>query len=67
MPRSQGAKWVVDYDRGSWDATRNGRAFGVNYHDIEEAVAAIKKSPKYEKGDSIKAYDEFGNRVLIRT
>jgi predicted Ser/Thr protein kinase len=60
------SKWLVDYDDGSFNVTRNTRAFAYGLASVDVAIAAIKRSRKYQAGDKITAYDEFGNRVLVR-
>jgi len=60
------AKWVIDFDDGSFFVTRNTRAFAYGLASVDIGIAAIKRSRKYQSGDKITAYDEHGNRVLVR-
>jgi predicted Ser/Thr protein kinase len=66
MPTEPHAKWLIEYDDGSFTVTRNTRAFAYGLASVDVAIAAIKRSRKYQAGDTIKAFDEFGNRVLVR-
>jgi predicted Ser/Thr protein kinase len=66
MPTEPHAKWLIDYDEGSFNVTRNTRAFAYGLASVDVALAAIKRSRKYQAGDSIKAFDEHGNRVLVQ-
>jgi hypothetical protein len=60
------AKWLIEELGGAFDVTRDGRAFVYDCQDIEEARAKIKKSPKYEKGDTIFIQSEDGYREKLR-
>jgi hypothetical protein len=60
------AKWLVEFADGAFDITRNTRSFAYGLASVDIAIAAIKRSRKYQAGDTIRAYDEFGNRVLVR-
>ena len=60
------AKWKVEFNDGAFDILRNTRAFAYGLSSVDIAISTIKRSHKYQAGDIIKAYDEFGNRVLVR-
>jgi hypothetical protein len=60
------ARWLVEFNDGACDITRNTRSFAYGLASVDIAIAAIKRSRKYQKHDTIKAFDEHGNRVLVR-
>ncbi len=60
------SKWLVEFDDGTFMVTRNTRSFAYGLASVEIAIAAIKRSRQYQATDTIKAYDENGNRVLVR-
>lgn len=66
MPTEPPAKWLIEFQDGAFDIQRNTRAFAYGLASVDVAIAAIKRSRKYQARDKITAYDEFGNRVLVR-
>jgi len=60
------AKWLIQFQDGAFDVTRNTRSFAYGLASVDIAIAAIKRSRRYQAKDKITAYDESGNRVLVR-
>jgi hypothetical protein len=62
-----GNRWVITQNSETdYDVTKNGRAFGYGYDDMDEARRAVKKSRFFKPGDIITYTSSEGDRSKVK-
>ena len=60
-------KWrITQLDEDNYDVTKNGRAFGYGYSDLDEAKRAVKKSRFFAPADTITYTSQDGDRSKVK-
>lgn len=60
------ARWVIEEYEGNFDVRRNGRSFRYDLDDVDEALKAIRRSPKFSPDDQVFVVDESGYRKRVK-